>query len=92
MTSYCLKKPDIESELPPQLTFKYVQGLEGTDYGVYNPGLNTQGGSRNLLFKMQLMKEAAGRKQGSEEAEKANYKYRNNPKALFGMAVIGIIK
>ena len=45
-----------------------------------------------LWFKTQLMKEAAGRKQGSEEAEKEDYKYWNNPKALFGMAVIGIIK
>lgn len=62
------------------------------DYGVYNPGLNTQGGRQSLLLKMQLMKEVAGRKQGVQEAKKANYKYWNNPKALFGMAVIGIIK
>ena len=38
------------------------------------------------------MKEAEGRKQGNEEAEKANYKYLNNPKALFGIAFRGIKK
>ncbi|WP_288996786.1 hypothetical protein [uncultured Psychrobacter sp.] len=54
--------------------------------------VNTQGGRQSLLLKMQLMKEAAGRKQGIQEAKKPNSRYWNNSNALFGMAVIGIIK
>ena len=37
---------------------------KGMDYEVYTSMVNTQGGSQNLLSKMQSMKEVAGRKQG----------------------------